>query len=441
MHTGPLSLTQSLGHAGGLGYLPAYQYVVATAAALTAIPDAVAGNSLADGTFAAVLIAGGQKQIWVLDTTSTQPIDGVTCVATDSGVGRWIMMTAQPNTTANDFYTDLIYRPAGVAVPGLVYTAWTGPNSIESVLTADQGLTRIWLDNTGVLGAMTITPTAASDGKGMAELHSATGKQITLTLTPESTLKSIGLFQDVIIESAVDFSAPGVHNFALTFAEKTNVRFDNSIVRPTGAATSGVMIGVLATTEGGTTLQIFLDNKSQLIGTHGPLYALQVAGGATPATCEIHATRDAVIDGTAIFLEAATLLAVHRDASVDPFAVSGTGLVSVTLCDKASNEFYDDTLTAPAIVPVPVAGGASQQQAFDALKPFILPFVDADLVAGILTVTHNKGVQYLSRIVVSDGSNAQIIPDGVVFTDANTVTIDMTSFGTLVGTYHASVGI
>jgi hypothetical protein len=258
MKSGPLSLTQQSGHAGGLGYLPAYQYVVALATDLSLIQDAVVGDSLANGTFAAVLIAGGQKQIWTLDTTSLAPVGPTVVYALSAGgnpanPGRWEMMTAQPNTSATDFFTDIIYRPAGVAVPGLVYTSWTGAGSVESVITADQGLVRIWLDPTGVVGPMTISPTAASTGKGMAELHSATGQQITLTLTPEFTLDSFGLFKDVVIESAVDFSAPGVHKFALTFGVQTIVRFDNAIVRPTGLATLGAMIGITAGAEGGTT--------------------------------------------------------------------------------------------------------------------------------------------------------------------------------------------
>jgi hypothetical protein len=62
-------------------------------------------------------------------------------------------------------------------------------------------------------------------------------------------------------------------------------------------------------------------------------------------------------------------------------------------------------------------------------------FVDADLTAGVLTFAHNLGQQY-PAIVVVNNSGKQVIPDDVTFTNANSAAIDLTSYGTLTGTWN-----
>jgi hypothetical protein len=62
-------------------------------------------------------------------------------------------------------------------------------------------------------------------------------------------------------------------------------------------------------------------------------------------------------------------------------------------------------------------------------------FVDADLTAGVLTVSHNLGRQYV-QVQIFDNTDTLVIPDDITLTDANTTTIDLSSFGTLTGTWH-----
>lgn len=65
-------------------------------------------------------------------------------------------------------------------------------------------------------------------------------------------------------------------------------------------------------------------------------------------------------------------------------------------------------------------------------------FTDANLVAGVLTVTHNLNSQYVS-VVVYNNSNQIIIPDEVTATSTSVSTIDLTSYGTLTGTWRAVI--
>lgn len=66
-------------------------------------------------------------------------------------------------------------------------------------------------------------------------------------------------------------------------------------------------------------------------------------------------------------------------------------------------------------------------------------FVNADLSTGVLTVTHNKGLSapYSLIVQVFNNSAQMIIPDQVTGL-TNTFTIDLTSYGTLTGTWGYS---
>jgi hypothetical protein len=69
---------------------------------------------------------------------------------------------------------------------------------------------------------------------------------------------------------------------------------------------------------------------------------------------------------------------------------------------------------------------------------YYLSFVNATLAAGILTITHNLGHKYCA-VTIADNSDKVIVPDEVTYTDANTVTVDLTSYGTITGTWRAWV--
>ncbi len=63
-------------------------------------------------------------------------------------------------------------------------------------------------------------------------------------------------------------------------------------------------------------------------------------------------------------------------------------------------------------------------------------FVDADLTAGVLTLNHALVSQYC-LVQIYDNNNKQVLPDEITLTDANNSAIDLSSMGTLTGTWHA----
>ena len=69
---------------------------------------------------------------------------------------------------------------------------------------------------------------------------------------------------------------------------------------------------------------------------------------------------------------------------------------------------------------------------------FQLDFTNASLAAGVLTVTHNLNSQYVA-VTVYNNSDLIIIPDDVTATSTTVCTIDLTSYGTLTGTWRAVI--
>lgn len=65
-------------------------------------------------------------------------------------------------------------------------------------------------------------------------------------------------------------------------------------------------------------------------------------------------------------------------------------------------------------------------------------FTNASLTAGVLTVTHNLGNQYPGVWIIDNGARV-VLPDEVTFTNGNSLTVDLTSFGTLTGTWRVTV--
>lgn len=65
-------------------------------------------------------------------------------------------------------------------------------------------------------------------------------------------------------------------------------------------------------------------------------------------------------------------------------------------------------------------------------------FVDGDLVAGVLTINHNLNSQYCS-VTVYNNNDLIIIPDDVDAVSTTQCTVDLTSYGTLTGTWRAII--
>ena len=68
----------------------------------------------------------------------------------------------------------------------------------------------------------------------------------------------------------------------------------------------------------------------------------------------------------------------------------------------------------------------------------VVPFTNADLIANILTVAHFLGESY-PDVSIYDNNGLIIIPDDIDNTNDNTCSIALQSFGTISGTWHATI--
>jgi len=65
-------------------------------------------------------------------------------------------------------------------------------------------------------------------------------------------------------------------------------------------------------------------------------------------------------------------------------------------------------------------------------------FDNADLTAGVLTVTHNLSNQY-NVVVIVDNNNKTVVPDEITHTSTSACSVDLSSYGTITGTWNVVV--
>lgn len=101
------------------------------------------------------------------------------------------------------------------------------------------------------------------------------------------------------------------------------------------------------------------------------------------------------------------------------------------------------TLTAPAGLPASAstvncdtAGNISFQAVVAAARFYRTTFTNASLSSGVLTLTHSLAATPVI-VQIYDGSGKQILPDDITSTNANSTAVDLTSYGTLTGTFNA----
>lgn len=150
---------------------------------------------------------------------------------------------------------------------------------------------------------------------------------------------------------------------------------------------------------------------------------IQDADGDTKVEVEKNADED-IVRITAFGTQEAQIdangLKLKTGADVNEFSIDGT---------LAGNS--DDAVPTEKAVKTFV-------DALSFANSFTQSFTNATLSSGILTVTHSLGVQYVN-VTVYDNNQDSIMPDNIDATSTTVTTIDLTSFGTLTGTWNIRV--
>ena len=73
-----------------------------------------------------------------------------------------------------------------------------------------------------------------------------------------------------------------------------------------------------------------------------------------------------------------------------------------------------------------------------ATREYLTSFENADLTAGVVTITHSLATRYVI-CTVFDNNGKIIMPDEITTVDNNSLTLDLSSYGTLTGTWRIRV--
>jgi len=117
------------------------------------------------------------------------------------------------------------------------------------------------------------------------------------------------------------------------------------------------------------------------------------------------------------------------------FDLDFNGLTSEPAIDPATDSlaFYDASATAHRrITPNQLVSALSLPRVFRQ------SFVNGDLTAGVITFTHNLN-NTVVMVQVFDNNGQFLIPDTIDNTGVNTTEVDLTSFGTLSGTWNVII--
>jgi hypothetical protein len=117
------------------------------------------------------------------------------------------------------------------------------------------------------------------------------------------------------------------------------------------------------------------------------------------------------------------------------FDLDFNGLTSEPAINAATDElaFYDVSASAHRkITPNQLVSALSLPRVFRQA------FVNGDLTAGVITFTHNLN-NAVVMVQVFDNNGQLIIPDTIDNTGVNTTEVDLTSFGTLAGTWNVII--
>jgi hypothetical protein len=250
---------------------------------------------------------------------------------------------------------------------------------------------------------------------------------------------------------------------------------DNNKGSATAASTANINLASPGTTIDSITMtigQLFLA-KDQTTASENGLYVFN--GPAVAATLATNADTSAEVKpGMFVFIESGTVNGSNGFTLVTPRPITlgstslsfvqtsgagqinaGTGLAksgnilsiatgytgqsSIVTLGTITTGTWNGSTVGIGFGGTGATTAAAARTNLGATTAFRQSFTNATLTAGVLTVTHNIGQQFVT-IAVFDENNKQILTvDDIVCVSTSVSTIDLTSFGTLTGTWNVLV--
>lgn len=167
--------------------------------------------------------------------------------------------------------------------------------------------------------------------------------------------------------------------------------------------------------------------------------------GSTALTWTQFSGGGAVVDGNGLVKTgnvfdvvgtANRILSSANSVDIDP---NYAGQSSITTVGTIETGVWQGTKIAVTEGGTGATTPAAARANLAAAGVFRLAFTNSNLTSGLLTVTHSLGNKYVSVFVYDDNDKLILDVDDVTATSPTAATIDITSFGTIVGTWNVVV--
>lgn len=168
-----------------------------------------------------------------------------------------------------------------------------------------------------------------------------------------------------------------------------------------------------------------------LAGELAALNALATTGSVTRTGTGAYATR-ATTASTAAGAQGISLVNGDGVAGNPTVGLNITGLTAASSVAMANTLIINDGANNVK------ATFAQVKAAIGVPTIYRTSFTNASLTAGVLTVTHNIGQQFV-QVIVTDNNNKALQPDDITMTSGTALAVDLSSFGTLTGNWNVMV--
>jgi hypothetical protein len=234
------------------------------------------------------------------------------------------------------------------------------------------------------------------------------------------------LIKDLVGAGATGAAANGLYVYA---AGSTWTRAANADV--SAEVTPGLFVFVSEGTANG--------NNGYTLTTDGPIVlgTTQLTFTQTSGAGQIVGGDGLVLTGNVLDV-GGTANRIAVTASTVDIAATYAGQASITTLGTITTGTWNGTAIALGFGGTGASTAAGARNNLGAAGVFRQAFTNANLTSGILTVTHGLGQQFVSPTIY-DENNKAVEPDDITATNSTTLTIDLSSFGTISGTWNLVV--
>lgn len=138
------------------------------------------------------------------------------------------------------------------------------------------------------------------------------------------------------------------------------------------------------------------------------------------ANITLIATTDQTITKT-VLNDLVQNLATEFNGNIENINIKSDAAIAYTKLNLTSSITKDDLATSVAM-------------------SYTTSFTNATLSSGVLTVTHSLGRQY-TNVAVYDNNDLQIEPDEITATSTSVTAVDLSTYGTIAGTWNVRISV